>query len=132
MDDDSIQRVTSTMREINRAWLDGRIDDLGRRVHRDIVMLLPGFAGRIRGRVDFLLGFKEFCEGATIHQFEEFDQQIDRIGHTAVIAFRYEMLYERSGQRYHAKGRDLWVFEEKDGDWLTVWRTMLDMEEVAA
>jgi hypothetical protein len=101
-------------------------------VHPEIVMILPGFSGRIRGSADFLLGFKEFCESATIHQFEEFNQQIDRIGHTAVLAFRYDMLYERSGQRYRATGRDLWVFEEKDGEWRAVWRTMLDMEEIAA
>jgi hypothetical protein len=67
-----------------------------------------------------------------ILQFEESDQQIDVIGHTAVLTFRYDMLYERVGKRYRATGRDLWVFEEKDGEWLAVWRTMLDMEESAA
>jgi hypothetical protein len=42
------------------------------------------------------------------------------------------MLYERSGQAYRATGRDLWVFEEKDGEWWAVGRTMLEMEETAA
>lgn len=120
------------MRAINRAWLEGRVDDLGRMVHPEIVMTLPGFAGRIRGSADFLLGFKEFCDSATILQFEESDQQVDRISQTAVLAFRYDMLYERLGQRYRATGRDLWVFEEKEGEWLAVWRAMLDMEEIAA
>jgi hypothetical protein len=132
MVDQSTHGVALAMRQINRAWLEGRVDDLGRLVHPEIVMILPGFSGRIRGSVDFLLGFEEFCESATIHEFEEFDQQIDRIGHTAVLTFRYNMLYERTGQRYRATGRDLWVFEEQDGEWLAVWRTMLDMDEIAA
>lgn len=42
------------------------------------------------------------------------------------------MLYEWLGTRYRATGRDLWVFEEQDGEWLAVWRTMLDTEEIAA
>lgn len=132
MVDESTAGVASTMRHINRAWLEGRVDDMGRMVHPGIVMTLPGFTGRIRGSADFLSGFKEFCDSATILQFEEVDQQIDRIGNAAVLSFRYDMLYERSGQRYRATGRDVWIFEEADGDWLAVWRTMLDMEEIAA
>jgi hypothetical protein len=132
MVDESTDRVASTMREINQAWVEGRVDDLGRMVHPEIVMSLPGFAGRILGSADFLQGFREFCDSATILRFEESDQQIDRISRTAVVAFCYDMLYERSGQRYRATGRDVWVFEETDGRWLAVWRTMLDMDEIAA
>jgi hypothetical protein len=39
------------------------------------------------------------------------------------------MVYERSDKSYHATGRDLWVFSENEGEWLAVWRTMLDLDE---
>jgi hypothetical protein len=68
MVDERTEDVASGMREINRAWLEGRVDDLGRVVHPEIVMTLPGFAGRVRGSPDFVLGFKEFCDSATILQ----------------------------------------------------------------
>jgi hypothetical protein len=50
----------------------------------------------------------------------------------AVITFRYDMRYERSGDRYHATGRDLWVFHRENNAWIAVWRTMLDMQEEPA
>jgi hypothetical protein len=39
---------------------------------------------------------------------------------------------KRSGARYRATGRDLWVFERHGDSCLAVWRTMLDMQENAA
>lgn len=125
------EAVTAAMQEINRAWLEGRVDDLARLVDPHVVMVLPGFAGRVAGRDDFLAGFHDLSQNATVHQFREDDQQVDIVGDTAVVSFAYEMVYERSGGRYRATGRDLWVFARQGNAWLAVWRTMLDMDENA-
>jgi hypothetical protein len=132
MTDESRKKVATAMRQINRAWLEGRVEDLSTMVHPEVTMVLPGFSGRVRGRDEFLAGFRDFCESATIHDFEEHDQQIDVVGKTAMLSFRYELLYERFGERYRATGRDMWVFREQDGKWLGIWRTMFDVEEIAA
>ena len=95
----------------------------------NVVMVLPGFAGRIHGREEFLAGFRDFCENARIHEFTDRDYGIDIIHDTAVITFQYEMIYERSGTRYRATGRDLWVFQARDNGWIAVWRAMLDIQE---
>jgi ketosteroid isomerase-like protein len=95
-------------------------------------MVFPDFTGRIQGREDFLAGFRDFLQNSTIQEFREHDHQIDVAGDTAVITFRYDMVYERSGERYRSTGRDLWVFQKQGGAWIAVWRTMLDMEENAA
>jgi hypothetical protein len=47
----------------------------------------------------------------------------------AVAIFQYEMVYERSGERYRSTGRDLWVFQGEGDAWIAVWRTMLEMQE---
>jgi hypothetical protein len=120
------------MREINKAWLAGRIEDLAPMVHDRIVMVFPGFAGRVQGREVFLAGFRDFCQTATVRQFKEGEHQIDVAGQTAVVNFEYEMLYERSAEQYRVTGRDLWVFEKHGAAWLAVWRAMLDMSETAA
>jgi ketosteroid isomerase-like protein len=124
--------ASTAMRQINRAWLDGQVEDLAPLVHPEIVMVFPDFAGRIQGREDFLAGFRDFCRNATIQEFREHDRQVDVAGDTAVVTFRYDMVYERSGKRYRSTGRDLWVFQKQGGAWIAVWRTMLDMEENAA
>ena len=120
------------MRQINQAWLNGRVEDLAPLVHSEIVMVLPDFAGRIQGREHFLAGFRDFCHSAIIQEFQEHDQQVDVASDTAVITFRYEMVYERSGERYRANGRDLWVFHRQEEVWIAVWRAMLEMKENAA
>jgi hypothetical protein len=120
------------MGRINQAWLNGRVEDLAPMVHPEIVMVFPDFAGRIQSREDFLAGFHDFCQNTTIQEYNERDQQVDIAGDTAVITFRYEMVYQRSGERYRATGRDLWVFRELGETWIAVWRAMLSMTEDAA
>lgn len=132
VDDSKSGEVTATMQQINRAWLDGRIEDLAPMLHPAIVMVFPGFSGRATGRDAFVAGFADFCQQATVHEFQEHDHQVDVAGDTAVVNFVYETVYERSGERYRATGRDLWVFAKQDKDWLAVWRTMLDLAETPA
>jgi hypothetical protein len=127
-----VERVTSAMQAINAAWLDGRVEALSPLVHPDIVMALPGFADRARGRDVFLAGFRDFSTNAAVHEYHERDRQIDVVGNAAVVTFRYEMVYERSRERYRATGRDLWVFERHGDDWLAVWRAMLELDEQPA
>lgn len=126
------EAAAATMRRINQVWLDGQVDDLAPLVHPDIVMAVPGFAGRIQGREQFVAGFRDFCQNARIHEFRDHDHQIDVAGDTAVITFEYEMIYELSGARYHSTGRDFWVFQNQGSAWIAVWRTMLDLKEKPA
>jgi|RhiMethySRZTD1v2_1073278.scaffolds.fasta_scaffold277095_3 hypothetical protein len=124
--------VAEEMRLINSAWLSGRVDDMEASLHPDIVMALPGVAGRVQGRDALLAGFRDFCNNAKVHEFHDGEMRIDVAGRTAVVTIQYEMIYERSSTRYRATGRDLWVFERHGGSCLAVWRTMLDMQENAA
>jgi ketosteroid isomerase-like protein len=124
--------IAAAMRRINRLWLDGDVDALAPMVHPDIAMVFPGFTGRIEGREDFLGGFRDFCQNTKIREFRDYDHHVDVAGDTAVVTFLYEMVYERSGERYRATGRDLWVFQSQGGEWVTVWRAMLDTQEQAA
>jgi len=129
---DEHRRIAETMRQINDAWIAGRVDNLAPMVHDEIVMVMPGFAGRVQGRETFIAGFRDFCENARIHDFRDGERQIDVVGDTAVVNFDYEMLYERSAARYRVTGRDLWVFARHGTEWLAVWRTMLDLSETPA
>src|SRR5947207_11604078 len=117
VDESKREDATAAMRQINQAWLDGRIQDLAPLLHAEIVMVLPGFAERIQGRENFLAGFRDFFENARVHEFLEHDQHVDIADHTAVVTFRYGMVYERSGKRNRSTGRDLWVFQKQGNAW---------------
>jgi len=126
--------VSAAMQRINRTWLDRRPGDLGPLLHPDITMVVPGFAGRVEGRETLVAGFVDFIDNATVHEYREADHQVDVIDDTAVVSFTYEMVYERAGERSRATGRDLWVFARRGegGEWIAVWRTMLDLAEQPA
>lgn len=124
--------AATALRLINQAWLEGRVEDLAALVHPDIVMVLPGFTGRVQGRDELVAGFRDFCQNARVHEFREHDHHVDVAGSTAVVGFGYEMVYERAGERYRATGRDLWVFQHENAGWIAVWRAMLEMDEVPA
>jgi ketosteroid isomerase-like protein len=87
--------VEATMHRVNRLWLDGDVEALAPMVHPEMVMVFPGFSGRIRGREEFVAGFRDFCQNVKIHHFHGYDHKVDVAGHTAVVTFRYEILYER-------------------------------------
>ena len=124
--------MVETIRRINKAWLDGRPQDLASTIHPEITMVLPGFEGRIQGANSFISGFEEFCRTARVDSFQENEPQVDLIADTAVATFRFAMVYERDGSNYQATGRDLWIFTRHEGSWLAVWRTMLDLHEQPA
>lgn len=124
--------VVEALKSINRAWLEGRYEELASLVHEQVVAVAPGFAEHIRGRDPFVAGYRNFMDTAVIQEFEERDFEIDVIGDTAVASYRFEMKYVRSGQSYIATGRDLYVFHSRGDVWLAVWRTMLDVEERVA
>ena len=126
------EQVVGMMRSINRAWLDKRPEDLAPLFHADITFVFPGCSGRLQGRQAVVASFVDFCRDATVHEYREGDYQVDLIGHTAVVSYVYQMVYERSGQRDRATGRDMWLFAREDAGWLAIWRTMLDTAEQPA
>jgi uncharacterized protein (TIGR02246 family) len=126
------EAVKTVLQTINRVWLNGQVEALAPVVDPNIVMVFPGFTGRIQGRDQFLAGFRDFCENAKVQEFHDHDYQSDLVGDTAVVTFRYGMIYERSAERYRASGRDLWVFRRQDNEWIAVWRTMLEIQEQTA
>jgi hypothetical protein len=128
-DKSKMREPAEVMREINRTWLEKRIDDLIPFFHEEIMMVFPGFSGTITGRKQFLDGFRDFVDHAVVNEFREEDYQTDIAGNTAVISFNFAMDYERAGKRYHSTGRDLWVFEGKADSWIAVWRTMIGVDE---
>jgi ketosteroid isomerase-like protein len=122
--------VARVLDAIHRAWTEGRASDLVESFDENIVMVLPGFDGRIEGRDALIAGFEDFCRNARLLGFEESDRQVDVRDSTAVASFAYVVRYERDGKGYRATGRDLWIFHRfDDGRWRAVWRTMLDVEE---
>jgi ketosteroid isomerase-like protein len=121
--------VLDAIQRINRTWLEGRPGDLAPLLHPSVIMVLPGFSGRIAGRDAFVAGFVDFCNSAELHEYGESELEVDITGDTAVASFAFDMVYKRSGTSYRATGRDVWVFARQEDSWLATWRAMLELAE---
>lgn len=121
--------LEQTISVINNAWRSGRVSEMNPYLHPDIVMKFPKFSGEMSGRDKMIEGFKEFCGSARVIEYTESDQQVEIIGDTAVVSFRFDMLYERPKYRERSTGRDVWIFHRESNRWLAVWRTMVDLTE---
>jgi hypothetical protein len=127
-----IAEVMEAMDRINLAWLENRPRDLHALFHPEIVMVFPSLQGQVRGCGALVDGFVDFCENAKVIDYNESDHHVDVIGETGVVRFTFSMIYERSGKRQHATGRDFWIFARHSGSWLAVWRTMFNVDEKPA
>jgi hypothetical protein len=114
---------------INAAWREGRPRDMGPFLHVDVIMRVPGWAGRVQGREAFMDGFVDFCDNARLLRYEEAEPTVDVVAGTGLVSYAFSMEYELDGQRYLSTGRDLWAFQRETGEWLAVWRTMLDLTD---
>lgn len=132
IDDAGPKTADEAMSRINQVWLRGDIMDLEPLMHPDIVTVFPGFSGAVRGSSELIAGFRDFRNSASLRDFREDARRVDVAGCSAVISFRFEMVYERSGEPFRAIGRDLWVFQKQNETWVAVWRTMLDVDETPA
>jgi hypothetical protein len=95
----------------------------------NVVMAFPGFVGYLEGRQALIDSFAAFAREATVQEYREGAARIDLSQTVAVAQCPFEMVYERSGERWRSKGWDVWVFERRGARWLGVWRTMQGLVE---
>lgn len=115
-----------TVRAINAAWRTGDVLGLRDRFHEDAVMVPPGFEGRSEGREACVRSYQEFTDNATVRRLDELDPQVDVVGDTAVVTYRFEISYEMGGETQHDAGRDVFVLvRSAAGAWQAVWRTVV-------
>lgn len=127
---DTENAVHRVLAAITDAWRKNTPAAMRPFLHADVTMVMPQFSGAISGRETLIQSFVEFCTNAKVLEYSESQEQIQVIGRTAIATFRFNMLYERPGYRERSLGRDLWVLERDDDEWVAVWRTMMELEEV--
>ena len=129
MDANAHNQISRVLTALNQAWIGGQVERLRQFLHPGVILATPGFGERVHGSDAYVSGHRDFAESATIHGFSEAVSEVDIIEDVAVVNYRYELDYERSGKRYASSGRDLYVLQKTGDNWLVVWRTILDVDE---
>src|SRR5438128_1686044 len=95
---DEAAEVQRVLKAINESWLGGHPESVGPFFHEDVVVVLPGFSGRIHGRDAVVKSFVDFCSNATVQDFLEKDCEVDVIGSTAIATYTFQMSYAMGGK----------------------------------
>lgn len=128
-DDPARAAVAAAYSRLSAAWRNARYDELASILDEDVVMALPGFAGRVEGRDALVQSYRDFMQRATITHYEEGPPQIDVWGDTAMVTCRWQMRWLDAGDQNEAAGHEAFLFRRlpgspDPGEWRAVWRTM--------
>jgi uncharacterized protein (TIGR02246 family) len=116
--------IRDLLSKVNAAWLERRFEDLDALFAEDAVLVAPGFAARMAGRIACIETFREFMNRAAVTSYVEDDLRVSIYGDTAVADFAWEMTWTDADEPYRQHGRDLFVFTRRQGEWRVVWRTL--------
>ena len=122
------QTIKQHIRDMNTAWMEGRIDDLGDFFDRHVVFAPPAGGNRIVGRENALESFRQYMEHARTHEFEEKSLVVDIVGSVAVATLEFRVRYEYSGDMHEEQGRDILVLCQAAQGWRIVWRTQFTQD----
>ncbi|MBD3165929.1 DUF4440 domain-containing protein [bacterium] len=126
---DTQQSITSTVKALNHAWTNDDWEALCDICHPDMAIEDLKGGKRLDGRDACVDSYRQFVESAELHSFHQGDVNVSAIGTTAIAHYTFAIDYSMKGTRYQELGRDLFVFTQKDGKWLAIWRTLLPEDE---
>lgn len=119
--------IFNIIKNINKAWLNGKINELRNYFHNNIVMMSPDFASKLTGIEEIVKSYWEFIEKSKIYEFEESDFQINVFDNTAIGTYTYRIIYEINNKKYDGTGREIWTFSKVNKSWFAVWRYMANV-----
>lgn len=125
----SEQAVRDVVERMNRAWLEGSIQDLPAALekcfHPAVVIRGGDLEIHGAGRDECIGSYLDFLEKAVVHRCVIEPAEIDLAGETAMAVYGWEMTYEMDGQTYTEAGSDILALALTGGQWLITWRAML-------
>ena len=117
------EQIWKAIQAANRAWLDGRPEEVASLFHEDVVMIAPNMERVVRGRDAMVQSSIDYCAQVKTHAFTELDHVVDVFADTAIATFRFDVTYEINGARHQEIGQEILAFERQGQAWRAVWRT---------
>ena len=113
--------VWQTVEALNRAWTTGRVEELERYFHEEVVAITPTDRERVEGRQACIAGWAEFVRQAKILDWKESEPRVRVFGDdAAVVTYYYDMLAVMGGKEIRLAGRDMFFMVKEDDRWVAV------------
>src|SRR6266498_4047709 len=102
-------QVLATLGRLSEAWRNRRYAELEGLFDERVIVILPGFAGRLEGREALVRSYQEFMERASLEEYREDTPTIDTWADTAVAYYHWSMTWTAGGKTERGSGHDLFV-----------------------
>ncbi|MCZ6640467.1 MAG: nuclear transport factor 2 family protein [Gammaproteobacteria bacterium] len=116
------------VRELNDTWQQGKLDELTRFYHPDVVLLPPDSGEPIHGRNAVIGSYGDFASAATLHDFIVSSLEVFEFATTAVVHMRFVVEFSLQDQRLREGGLEIYVLNIVDGEPSIVWRSQQILE----
>lgn len=93
--------------------------------HDQVVFMPPGLSAHVQGRDICLKTYEDACSSMTFHKLEASEEHIDIYGQTAMMAYKYDCIFEFQGKKHEDDGHEILMLLQEDGDWKLAWRTLI-------
>ena len=129
---DTEAAVLHVLDRIQRAWREGRPEEMTALLAPDITFVYPGFSMRLTGRDRLVESYREFLAGARLSAYREERRSVEGGANAALVEIAFDMKYMRGGDEWRAHGIELWALERQGQSWIAFWRTMQELTEELA
>jgi len=129
---DTEAAVLHVLDRIQRAWREGRPEEMTALLAPDITFVYPGFSMRLTGRDRLVESYREFIAGARLSAYREERRSVEGGANAALVEIAFDMKYMRGGDEWRAHGIELWALERRGQSWIAFWRTMQELTEELA
>ena len=119
------EEVRKTVKAINDAWTQGRVEDLHEYFHDKIAFVSPALQVLGKGREVCVSSYASFLSQAVVREFKSSEPEVLLAGNTAVAGYSFEIDWEAGGRKQKESGREVFIFIYEGGRWKAIWRMML-------
>ena len=120
-----MDEIRRALTDLNRAWQERRLDDLGAFFAEDVVMQGPAFQTLCSGRAALVKSYADFMARSQLLEFSASNHIVHRWGQVASIRYDWAMTWEQNGRKKSQAGHELMLFERRQDRWLALLRIML-------
>ncbi len=122
------QAIERFVRELNDTWQQGKLDELTRFYHPDVVLLPPDAGEPIQGRSAVIDTYHDFASAATLHEFVISSLEVFDFATTAVVHMGFVVEFSLQEQRLREAGLEVYVLNIADAEPEIVWRSQNILE----
>ena len=121
----SIEDITQIIKKINQSWKEGYTEKLEKYFHEKMMVVSPDLKILGEGREACIKSYSDFITQAKVKKYSESALDVRVWEKTAIVSYKYDVVWEMGGKAYEESGKDLFIFTFECGKWLAVWRKLI-------